>query len=1660
MNLLSKSMAVVLTSLLITACGGGGSNSNTPQTETKTTIIEGVAQKGAFKSGSSITFEQVKLDGRVSGLSKKLNLSESDGTFKQTLSWNDWTLSSVTGNYFNECNGETSNTPIVLRSYSKSPKDAANINLMTHLMAARIDHLVANGMALPNAWSKAEKDVQDFFKVDASPLTLNAYQGAGSTASDNAVLLLFSGAFTCHEDSMDITKLASDFSDNTDFDNEAKELFADIKTTAQEPKIIDRFVGKLKEVAIIADPPDSADLGDAPTWQAPLNQAPITQAGMTQNVTTGDTVQLDGSASSDKDGVILKYKWAYLKSSEALPDITLDNVNTAKPTFIAPSVSKPTTLTFALVVIDDDGAQGNEAFVHITVTPQPVTNQLPIANAGKNQTVYSEAKVALDGTGSTDTDGSIISYTWTQTGGSNVVITDANTAVAKFDAPTVTKETLLTFQLIVTDNTGAKSTPVSVDVIIRPPQAPINNPPLARVATIVYSLYPNMPNPTFNGIASSDTDDYGMIVSYTWTQTSGPSIALLNANTATPTFPIPNVTEDTAYTFTLVVTDDMGANSDPVTITVYVHPLEDNAPIAFAGDNQTVTALELVILDGTSSHDPDASDNIVGYNWVQTGGNPSISLNNSDTAQPSFNAPNVTQTTKLTFGLVVTNDKGVSSTSDSVDITVNPLNQKPIAHAGATQTVQSGTTVQLDGSASSDPDNDDSISYTWSQTGGTPSVTLNNSSNEQPSFVAPVVTEDTELTFQLVVTDNHGLSSEPATVRVTVQPIPNTKPTANAGSNQTTTGFNTVTLDGSGSNDPDSGDSIASYAWSQTGGTPSVTLNNANTAQASFSAPAVSDTSVLTFSLIVTDSHGLASDPATVEVTIEPLNQKPIANAGSPQTVQSGATVQLDGSASNDPDFYAEFEEEESGIQRYTWTQNGTPSVTLNDANTATPSFTAPIVQQETILTFALIVTDNFEADSDPATVQITVQPTANNSLTANAGNDQTVLSGEIVSLDGTSSDVASSYTWTQTAGSPTVSLLDGDTPMPSFTAPTVSSETTLTLSLVITNDGKTSTADHVNITIKPVASSLLINEISSSQYGNSERWFELFNNTAQTIDLSSYTLKSIAVDTSDSSVESDVTFSLPSIQIPAGSYIALISNHNGRTASANNQQIQYLKNSNNQVPFWDTRNKLGYLELLRNNQTVDYVVIGRFDINASINFRTNTITIEPPTDSSAWTGANGVTIPDTTHNIGDSIARSANHTDTNTVSDWEPRTYSTLAGPNDVTCNADADGDGIPDCSEQEGSTYAGIDLYALGARTGQKDLFVEVDYMDATRDGAEPAQNKGMIPHQQALSRIKSIMEKRGFHMHFDVGDLFDQNTGNNPAKMDLGGGNLVPYEAMMQMCDPNVQGKTIHEIKNVHMNPVRRSVFYYMLFAYAQDNADPTQGFIAGCAETPGNDILITMGKAALDTDTQVNTYNLINKQSSTVMHEFGHTLGLLHGGHEDQQYKPNYLSVMNYLYSGFGLPTIGNNEGDRYHHAHNTHCKTDLVNPPTVEPDSFALDFSDGSSADIDESNINEASGFGRSGSTGVDFNCDGQLSSGVSKNLNPGQTGDSGLSVLRDHDDWSNIQLFFAKRFERDMYPLMTTADGKVIDNPINHHLPDPTWNDVQPVTPEPLTPIH
>ena len=213
-------------------------------------------------------------------------------------------------------------------------------------------------------------------------------------------------------------------------------------------------------------------------------------------------------------------------------------------------------------------------------------------------------------------------------------------------------------------------------------------------------------------------------------------------------------------------------------------------------------------------------------------------------------------------------------------------------------------------------------------------------------------------------------------------------PVANTGPDQSVQSGDLVTLDALQSFDPDG--PTLNYFWEQLPGPTTVTLPNPNSAELYFTAPDVAPGGeLLTFRLTVTDSDGFQSVDTCV-VGVDRNNDPPFANAGIDQVVLKGVTVELDGSASRDP---------EGDLMTFSWRQISGPPVVLSDRNSVHPAFTAPAyLAQDEFLTFELRVTDA-DFNSTPDRVNIAVQTHQGSNLsplaTTVSASSQNLASGQ-----------------------------------------------------------------------------------------------------------------------------------------------------------------------------------------------------------------------------------------------------------------------------------------------------------------------------------------------------------------------------------------------------------------------------------------------------------------------------------------------------------------------------------------------------------------------------------------------------------------------------------------------------------------------------------------
>ena len=185
------------------------------------------------------------------------------------------------------------------------------------------------------------------------------------------------------------------------------------------------------------------------------NQLPVAIAGNDITILTGAKVILDGSQSYDPEEYALSYKWEMISKPVGSVAVLSDSI-VKKPTFLADVAG-----SYVIQLVVSDGISfSNPSEVVVTVEQ----NSAPTANAGADQNLTYIEFVYLDGSGSTDPDGTALTYLWTfviKPSGSSVPLVNATTVTPTF-APDA--KGLYTVRLMVSDGIVTNTDDVQIVV--------------------------------------------------------------------------------------------------------------------------------------------------------------------------------------------------------------------------------------------------------------------------------------------------------------------------------------------------------------------------------------------------------------------------------------------------------------------------------------------------------------------------------------------------------------------------------------------------------------------------------------------------------------------------------------------------------------------------------------------------------------------------------------------------------------------------------------------------------------------------------------------------------------------------------------------------------------------------------------------------------------------------------------------------------------------------------------------------------------------------------------------------------------------------------------------------------------------------------------------
>jgi hypothetical protein len=366
-----------------------------------------------------------------------------------------------------------------------------------------------------------------------------------------------------------------------------------------------------------------------------------------------------------------------------------------------------------------------------------------------------------------------------------------------------------------------------------------------------------------------------------------------------------------------------------------------------------------------------------------------------------------------------------------------------------------------------------------------------------------------------------------------------------------------------------------------------------------------------------------------------------------------------------------------------------------------------------------------------------------------------------------------------------------------------------------------------------------------------------------------------------------------------------------------------------------------------------------------------------------------------------------------------------------------DSDGDGLLDGWEVHGYEFQGFlePLASYGAKPDRKDVFVEIDWMASE---GETSQLNAVIAYQAAVDVTRAFRDSNtGIAIHFDLGPRIESMLPPGvkdkdadvslPAFLDEADTEKVlPYQDRFPSrpsCDTPSSLLSLYDVYygGRYFRPSRRNIFFYVVIA---EQSQPLSA--GGAPEGPGRrhsfsesfsdelaqrdglrpagaQISVIFRTPAPD----VSPESLRYQYSVDLLHELGHAFGLGHGGAlsdsswDNTNYKPNYLSIMNYRYE---------------------YCGVKISHEVPI------MDFSHGETPPLAETSLMEPLGMGTLSRDAtndellrcaglihlegtpypdnMDWNRDHQISGDVMVDINENNRIDN--APFTDHDDWGKF----------------------------------------------------
>lgn len=440
------------------------------------------------------------------------------------------------------------------------------------------------------------------------------------------------------------------------------------------------------ELAVVAGTAAADPVGVTVTM---LDAAPWAHAPARQVRNVGEEWELSSVPSSDPNGEALTYQWS-LKDAPAGTILFDATAATAR-------VKTEEEGVFPIeLVVRDRASVSVAARTELVVVNDSPRKNAPVAVAGPVGVAEVGLPIVLEGRGSYDLEGDVLTYFWRRVDGAAGDLFRSDSPTPTFTARESGKVTL---GLWVFD--GSLASPEKT-VVFEVDDGARNRRPVARVKGVEPVTVTS--EVQLDGTISSDPD--GATLAYLWTQTEGVAVTLDSRTSALARFA---ALRPGYVAFELVVVDEKGVASLPARVSVSVTSANNHAPVANAGPDVKALVTDTAHLDGSASIDADGD--ALRFEWEQVFGNPVVL--SSAGPQPAFR-PRGKGTYR--FRLRVWDSEAPSGT-DEVDVLVRSHgddNHRPVAVIAGDTTGRPGVEVVLDGSGSTDEDPLDTLGYEWS----------------------------------------------------------------------------------------------------------------------------------------------------------------------------------------------------------------------------------------------------------------------------------------------------------------------------------------------------------------------------------------------------------------------------------------------------------------------------------------------------------------------------------------------------------------------------------------------------------------------------------------------------------------------------------------------------------------------------------------------------------------------------------------------------------------------------------------------------------------------------------------------------------------------------------------------------------------------------------